>query len=218
MSRAALSLAAVFVFSLAAACQGRPAASSSCLPTGAPTGAPGGCDPTRTPADASSPLGPPPSATPDENAPADIDATLLDYLPETVGDIAVAENLEEAAIAVSDPSLSRIATAVDVGVALDATTGNLVTVHVVRLREGAFDDAIYRQWRDTFDAGACAAADGVNARAEMTIDARTVFVTSCVAGLRTYHVWIEAEDLLISASSIGSGRFGEQLVHELRVP
>jgi hypothetical protein len=151
------------------------------------------------------------------SVPAEIDASLLDYLPTSVGDAVVEENIEEAAIAISDPTLSRIATAVDVGVALEQSSGNLVAAHVVRLREGAFDDAVYRQWRDTFDEGACAAARGVEGRAETTIDDRAVFVTTCVAKLRTYHVWIEDEDLLISASTVGPDRFGELLMQNLRV-
>ena len=167
--------------------------------------------------DASGMLDSPASPTPDVSVPAEIDASLLDYLPISVGDAMVEENVEEAAVAVSDPTLSRIATSVDVGVALDRSSGNLVTAHVVRLREGAFDDAIYRQWRDTFDAGACAAAAGVEGRAETTIDGRTVFVTTCAADLRVYHVWIEDDGVLISASSIGSGRFGELLMQNLRV-
>jgi hypothetical protein len=159
-----------------------------------------------------------PSPTPDDATPAVIDATLLEYLPEAIGGVPVTEALDEAALALADPGLPRIATALDVGLALDEATRNLVTAHVVRLREGAFDDDTYGQWRDSYDDGACTAAGGIVGRAEATIDERTVYVTSCVAGLRTYHVWIEDEDLLISASSVGDGRFGELLMGELRVP
>ena len=162
-------------------------------------------------------VGPPPSPTPDDATPAVIDAALLEFLPETVGGAPVTEALDEAALALADPALPRIATALDVGLALDEATRNLVTAHVVRLREGAFDDDTYRQWRDSYDDGACTAAGGIVGRAEATIDERTVHVTSCVAGLRTYHVWIEDEHLLISASSVGDGRFGELLMSELRV-
>lgn len=158
-----------------------------------------------------------PSPSPDEATPAVIDSALLDYLPEAISGIPVTEAADEAALALADPALPRIATALDVGLALDEATGNLVTAHVVRLREGAFDEAMFRQWRDSYDDGACAAAGGVNGRLEPTIDGRTVFVTSCVQGLRTYHVWIEDQQLLISASSVGAGRFGELLMAELRV-
>jgi hypothetical protein len=39
-----------------------------------------------------------------------------------------------------------------------------------------------------------------------------------VAALRTYHVWLKERDVLVSASSIGEGRFGEKLMSTLRVP
>jgi len=159
-----------------------------------------------------------PSPTLDTDAPAEIDATLLDYLPATVDDVAIAENIDEAAVAIADPTVAQIATAVDVGVALDEPSGNLVTAHVVRIRDGAFDDATYRTWRDTFDAGACAAGGGVKGRAETTIDARTVFITTCVTGLRAYHVWIPDEDVVISAASVGTGDFGRLLMDGLQVP
>jgi hypothetical protein len=158
-----------------------------------------------------------PSPTPDEATPAVIDSTLLAYLPESIEGVPVIEDLDEAALALADPALPRIATAIDVGLALDAATGNLVIAHVVRLREGAFDDGTYRQWRDSYDDGACAATGGVDARLEAPIDGRTVFVTSCVGDQRVHHVWIEDQDLLISASSVGDGRFGELLMGELRV-
>ena len=186
-------------------------------PSGGPSG-PASHGPRDTsPIDPAMTIGQPPSPTPDAAAPVVLDPTLLEYLPEAVDGVAVAEEINEAAVALGDPDLSTIASALDVGFAVDQASGNLVTAHVVRLREGAFDDATFRQWRDSYDDGACIAAGGIIGRAEATIDERTVFVTSCVAGLRTYHVWIEDEDLLISASSVGDGRFGELLMNELRV-
>ena len=199
---------ATTVAAIVAACQ-------SGTPSGGPTsGAPSVTSPTGTAVT----VGPSPSPTPDDATPPVLDATLLDYLPESVEGVPVTEALDEAALALADPALPRIATALDVGLVVDQATRNLVTAHVVRLRGGAFDDDTYRQWRDSYDEGACAAAGGVVGRAEATIDERTVHVTSCVAGLRTYHVWIQDEHLLISASSVGDGRFGELLMGELRVP
>jgi hypothetical protein len=199
---------AILLSTAIAACQ--PSASSG---SAAP---PGGS--AATPTGGPSTLGPPASPTPGANAPARVDPTLLDYLPEMVGDATMQADADEAAIAAADPALSRVATAVDVGVALHESSGDLVTAHVVRLRHGAFDDATYRDWRDTFDEGACGAAGGVHGRAETPIDDRTVYVTTCVAQVRIYHVWIEEQDLLISASSFGSAGYGELLVHGLRLP
>ena len=207
-----MSRAAVVVLALAAAL----AACQPSTPTG--SGRTGSNEPNGTsPIDPPMTVGTSSSPTPDEVTPAVIDATLLEVLPESVGGAPVTEALDEAALALADPALPRIASALDVGLALDEVTGNLVTAHVVRIRETAFDDATYRQWRDSYDDGACTAAGGIIGRAEATIDERTVFVTSCVAGLRTYHVWIEDEHLLISASSVGEGRFGELLMSDLRV-
>jgi hypothetical protein len=164
-------------------------------------------------------IGPPPSpSAPDDTAPVLLDPTLLEILPESIGGIEVTEAIDEAAIALADPALPRIATGLDVGVALDTATANLVTAHVVKLRPEAFTDATFSQWRDSFDEGACAAAGGIRGLAEATIDDRTVHITSCVAGLRTYHVWLQDLDVLISASSIGDAAFGEQLMDNLRVP
>jgi hypothetical protein len=164
-------------------------------------------------------VGPPPSPTPpDDSTPLTLDPSLLAYLPETVAGIAVTEDVDEAATALADPALPRIASAVDGAVAVDAGTGNLVYGWIVRLRPGAFTDAEFRQWRDAYDEGACAAAGGVVGRAEATIGGRQSYVTSCVAGMHTYHVWLKDQDILISASSVGAGRFGEKLLEGLRIP
>ena len=162
-------------------------------------------------------VGPPPSPTPDEATPAVLDPSLLDYLPETIGGVEVTEAPDEAALALADPGINEIATALDVGLVVDQASGNLVTAHVVRLREGAFGDETFRQWRNSFDDGACARAGGVVGRLEVPLAERNVHVTSCAGELRTYHVWIADEDLLISAASVGEGRFGELLMTALRI-
>ena len=164
-------------------------------------------------------IGPPPSPSPpDETTPVELDPTVLAFLPATVGGVAVTESADEATKALSDPSVGKIGTGLDVGVAVDQGNGNLVVAWVVRLRPNTFTDAIYQQWRDSYDEGACADAGGVVGRAEATIDARTVYITSCTTSTRTYHVWLEQPGILISASAIGDGRFGEVLMDNLRVP
>jgi hypothetical protein len=164
-------------------------------------------------------FGPPPSPTPpDETSPVTLDPALLEVLPASIDGFPVTESIDEASLALTDPALPRIAAALDVGLAVDTASANLVLAHVVRLRTDAFDADTYRQWRDSFDAGACAAAGGVDRWAQATIDERTVYVTTCVASLRTYHVWLDEQAILISASSIGEGNFGEKLMRELRVP
>jgi hypothetical protein len=161
---------------------------------------------------------PPSPSPPDETSPLVVDHTLLAFLPESVDGFPVKEDIDEAARALSDPGLTRIASTVDAGVAVDGGTSNLVYAWIVRLRREAFGEGAYRQWRDSYDEGACAAAGGVVGRAEAQIGGRKTYVTSCVAGLHTYHVWLEDHDILISASAVGAGRFGEKLLEGLRVP
>lgn len=164
-------------------------------------------------------LGAPPSPSPPDDAtPIAIEPELLAYLPATINGIPVVEDIDVAGEALFDPAISRIATGVDAAVAVDTATGNLVTAWVVRLREGAFGEELYRQWRDSYDEGACAAGGGVTGRAQAELGGRSTYVTSCVTALRTYHVWLEEQDILISASSIGEGRFGELLMTNLEVP
>ncbi len=164
-------------------------------------------------------LGAPPSPTPPDDAtPIAIDPSLLELLPATIADVPVVEDLDVAADVLSDPAISRIATGIDTAVAVDTGSGNLVTAWVVRLREGAFGEELYRQWRDSYDEGACTAGGGVLGRAQADLDGRNTYVTSCVTALRTYHVWLEEQEVVISASSIGEGRFGELLLTNLEVP
>jgi hypothetical protein len=164
-------------------------------------------------------FGPPPSPSPPDTAsPVLLDPTLLAILPESIEGIPVTAALDEAALALADPALPRIATGLDVGVAVDIGSADLVSAHVVKLRPDAFTDATYQQWRRSFDEGACAGAGGVRGVAEVTIDERAVHIGSCVEGELTYHLWLTDHDILISASSIGDARFGEKLMDNLRVP
>jgi hypothetical protein len=164
-------------------------------------------------------LGPPPSPTPPDQASAVVlDPTVLDFLPVEVGGIPLTESVSEATQALADPSLPKIATAMDAAVAVDAGNGNLVYAWVVRLRPGAFSDGLYSQWRDSYDEGACSGAGGIVGRAEAQIHDRTTYITSCAGGLRTYHVLLTDQAALISASAVGEGKFGELLMTNLRVP
>jgi hypothetical protein len=169
------------------------------------------------PTDGPQTVGPPPSPTPpDDTDPVVIDAELLAFLPDAIDGVPVQEDIDEAATALNDPGLARIASALDAAVAVSGD--NLVLAWVVRLRPDQFTADTYRQWRDSYDDGACAAAGGVVGHAESEIAGRTAFVTSCAAGLHTYHVWLEVPRILISASSLGQARFGEKLLGALRVP
>jgi hypothetical protein len=207
-------VAALLLAVAVAACDGATASRTATPPPGA-SGGSGGAGTLEPPTS----FGPPPSPTaPDDTAPLVIDPALIAILPASVDGIAVTESPDEAALALTDPALPNIASALDVAVAVDLGTGNLVTAWVVQLKPGSFSTEAYRQWRDSYDEGACAAAGGVTGHAEADIGGRRSYVTSCAAGLRTYHVLLEDQQVLISASAIGEGRFGEKLLGGLRVP
>jgi hypothetical protein len=161
-------------------------------------------------------FGPPPVPTPDDTTGVVLDPTVLDVLPPDVDGIPVREEPDEAASLLNTIDLGRYAAAADAAVAVDGS--NLVVAWVVRLRPGGFSDTAYQQWRDSYDEGACSAAGGVTGRAQAELGGRTTYVTSCAAALRTYHMWLQEQDVLISASSVGEGRFGEKLMSTLRVP
>jgi len=162
-------------------------------------------------------IGPP--ATSGSGAPGEavvVDATLLGVLPAAVGGVAVTESVDGETDALANAQLPTIASAVAAGLAVDSPSGNFVYAVVVRLLPGGFDDARFRDWRDSYDEGACSGAGGVVGHAQAEIASRTVFVGTCDAGVRTYHAWMEDKDLLVSASAAGDQRFGERLMMELR--
>ena len=65
------------------------------------------------------------------------------------------------------------------------------------------DDAFFRDWRDTYNEGACDQAGGVAANAETELDGRTVYIATCAGGLRVYHAWLEERGILVSLFSLG---------------
>ena len=182
---------------------------------GGGSGAPGGSG--DTPRGTSGTLASGPSATPpDEASPITLDTTLLGFLPVSVDDAPVREDLDAASQALLDPALSRIASGASAGVAV--TGGDLVTAWVFRVRRDAFGEEAFRQWRESFDEGACNAAGGVRGQAQADLGGRTTYITTCVGALRTYHVWLQEQSVLVSASSVGESRFGEKLMTGLRMP
>ncbi len=123
---------------------------------------------------------------------------------------------ESDADAVGDVAVVEYGEAVVTALAADPGTADFVYATVVRLRPDVFDDELFRDWRDSFDEGACSQAGGVTGRAEATLGGRTVHIGSCAEGVRTYHVWLAARRVLVSASSLGERRLGEVLVEGLR--
>lgn len=116
--------------------------------------------------------------------------------------------------ALSDPDF-----AANVQAAVFATVvaaDDLASGVVARLRPGVYSDGFFRDWRDTYDKGACGQAGGVVGNAEAQLGGRTVFITSCAGGLLVYHAYVAERDVVVSLFSVGARRFGEQLMEGLR--
>ncbi|HYN69734.1 MAG TPA: hypothetical protein VEX41_05960 [Candidatus Eisenbacteria bacterium] len=145
-----------------------------------------------------------------------IDTALLAVLPAAVDGVPVTESTDGEADAIANPQLPGIASALAAGLAVDSASSNFVYAVVVRLLPGGFDDIRFRDWRDSYDEGACSGAGGVMGHAQAEIAGRAVFIGTCEAGVRTYHAWITDKDLLVSASAAGDRRLGERLMAGLR--
>lgn len=181
-----------------------------------------GAVPTAAPTSSETPIASPtqnlPTSTPDvtSSAPVAIDPSLLAILPATVHGIELIESPEAEIAALAGPELAAVGSAMAAGIAVDTTTGQFVYAVVVQLEPGAMDDAVFRDWRDSYDEGACSQAGGVTGNAEAQIGGRTAFIGSCSGGVLTYHVWLVDRGVLISASAAGDRRLGELLMENLR--
>jgi hypothetical protein len=154
-------------------------------------------------------------STPGPSGPVLIDPTLLRVLPKDVGGVAVAESSDADTDALADDVLPTIASAAVGLIAVDAEANNLVTGYVVKLLPGAMTDAIFRDWRDSYDSGVCAGDTEVVGHAETTIGGNTVYIGTCSGGTRTYHVLLKDRSILISVSSVGDRRLGLVLLQTL---
>jgi len=145
-----------------------------------------------------------------------VDETLLRFLPVQVAGFTVTFAAEATQEVLGDAALVRNATAVAYGLAVDPATGELVVAAVVKLKPGVFTDDFFRGWRTSYDQAACAQAGGVAGHAEAQLGGRTVYIGTCNGGARTYHAWLSGPGVVVSATSVGARRFGEQLIGSLR--
>jgi hypothetical protein len=146
-----------------------------------------------------------------------VDPSLLSILPPDVAGVPMQPAPDTAAQIAADPSLASEVEAVAVALAVSAGSSaaeDLVIASVVRLQPDIFDETFFRGWRDTYDAAACEPAGGVRGNAESEIDGRQVFIGSCNSGVLTYHLRY-GEDVIVSLTSVGERRFGEQVVQNL---
>mgnify|MGYP000111894364 CR=1 FL=1 len=207
---AALAAVLLAALLLAAACGGVPPS-----PPATSTGSPAPMPP---PASASP--GVPASATP---TPVAAEPSLLDLLPLGGDGLILTYDPDTTTRIAADPGLVADASALAVGLATlgraaGRTAGpldDIAVVSVVRLRDPRADAEWFRDWRDTYDAAACAQAGGVARHAESAINGRTVFIGSCTGGAFTYHARTDDGAAVISITSVGPAWIGETVLRRL---
>jgi hypothetical protein len=169
--------------------------------------------------------GPPDPSAGASAGPIVVDVGLLEILPAELDGIArqgdaetAAEIAAEIAAATGlEASVGGIAVAIYVGALATAADADYAVATVVRLRPGVFSDAWFRDWRDTFDAGVCDQAGGVDAgRSEIEIEGRTVHRSSCVGGVVMHHVHLEDRDVVVSIQGAGPADLGRRIVASLK--
>ena len=142
------------------------------------------------------------------------DTSLLDLLPPDVDGVPVGPEHQAFLDAATDPAFAQNVRRAAFGVAVDGT--DLVSGVVAELEPDRFTDGFFRDWRDTYNEGACGQSGGVVGNAETQIDGRTVYIATCAGGLRTYHVWVPERGAIVSAFALGEKRLGETLMDGLR--
>ncbi len=159
----------------------------------------------------------PPAASPIAPTPAGAvveDPTLLAVLPADVAGVPVTHEALAFTEAATDPAFAGNVEAAAFAVAVDGA--DLASAVVARLNPGVYSEAFFRDWRDTYDEGACGQAGGVVGNAETQLGEQAVYIGTCAEGLRTYHAWLADRGVVVSAFSLGDRRFGELLMAGLR--
>jgi hypothetical protein len=167
--------------------------------------------PTPTPTATPSPIASPARS----GGPVAIDPSLLEHLPAQVDGLDLMRRPESDAAAAADPVVVAFGEGVVTALAFDPGTEDFAYAALVRLRDGAFSEELFRSWRESFAEGACSQAGGVVRSAVTEIDGRDVHIDSCEGGLRVYHTWLPNSRVLVSVSALGERRLGERIVQEL---
>jgi hypothetical protein len=144
-----------------------------------------------------------------------VDQGLLEFVPSAVDGVPLTFDPETSASIAADPSVAGDAESLAVALAIvpgSSVADDLAIVSVVRLRDPAKDETWFRDWRDTYDTGACAQAGGVVGNAEAQIGGGTVYIGSCAGGVRTYHTRVEPAGIVISVTALGERRLGEKVM------
>jgi hypothetical protein len=191
---------------LAAACgSSAPSAAPSSAATQAPVATAPVQVPSQDPVASSVPASLPAGASPTVN-----DPSLLALLPASVGGVPVTEEPQSFPQAVTDPAFVAN---VDRAVFAIAVNGSdLASGVIAHLRSGIYTDAMFADWRATYDNGACQQSGNVLAHAQADANGRTTYVTTCAGGLRVYHTYVASRGVIISLLSTGPADFGGQLM------
>ena len=149
----------------------------------------------------------------------EVDASLLDVLPESIdGQPRRSDDptaLEIARTGNLGPDIEAIAVGLYVA-AGESASQDLAIANVVRLRSGAFSEAWYRDWRTTYDSGACEIAGGVApGAAQSRIGDHDTDIGTCQGSVHTYHVHLTGPHRVVSITAAGDGRYGELVVKGL---
>ena len=172
-------------------------------PAPAPSAAPAG---TTAPVD--SPAPPSPAGAVVE------DPSLLSVLPASLAGVPVNHEAQAFAEAATDPAFAGNVQSAAFAVAVDGE--DLASAVVARPNPGVYSETFFRDWRDSYNEGACGQSGGVTGNAQSEIGKQTVYIGTCAGGLRTYHAWLADKGLLVSAFSLGDRRFGELLMAGLQ--
>jgi hypothetical protein len=211
-------LVALLALTLAASACGGPAVTPSVPATAAPTEAISPGLPATEPPATEPPATAPPGATPSAaTVPAGAvieDPSLLAVLPPDVGGIKVAHEPAAFADAAGDKAFASNVQSAAFAVAVDGE--NLASAVVARLNPETYTETFFREWRDSYNDGACGQSGGLVGNAETRIGDQAVFIGSCAGGLRTYHAWVESRGVIVSAFSLGDRKLGELLMEGLR--
>ena len=143
-----------------------------------------------------------------------MDPALLALLPDAIGTATVKVEPDAFAEAVGDASFVGNVDRAAFAIVMD--TEDWASGVVAHLRPGVYSDALFRDWRDSYDEGACGQSGGVSAHAQVELGGRPAFITTCTGGLRVYHAYVPERDVIVSLLSFGERRFGEQLVAGIR--
>ncbi len=192
-----------------------PSGAPSVVPSVLPSTAASTASPSAVSAASPSVASPTPASTvPTAVRPTEEDEGLLAVLPEDVSGTPVQLEGRAFTDAASDPAFAASIEAAAFFVAPGES--DIVSGLVAKPRDGVHSDDWLIDWRETYEAGACAQAGGVAGTAEAAIGGRPVSITTCAGGMRVYQAWVPEQRVVVSLLALGDNRWGEQVMGTLR--